>query len=722
MAAGRRLDAPVHRIAGARGRAGPAAQRREAHLLGGEGARRAARRRKLPPAHRALPSRRRSRKAISAPPSSRFMPIQSQPTASGCSRPRSIRGRARRGRAPRCARPSRSQRAAAPQLRLAVVVAGLRGSRALARVAGVALQQQRLGGVEAQRRGRSRCAAARARRVAVAPARRRSRASRQSRSAHVGVARSHGLGDAEAGARDALVVAQRRCAPRSVSAACANSSWRAREAARVAPARAPVRERKKVTWKPSRRGAASRRVEPAGDVPPLGAVPGCAPWSRGNAERARRAHARRRRACAPASGAGAASSDAAGRDARSPVLLHRQHRVARRPRGAPPAPRWRVPASDHRRGQRRQPAARAAQLHRPVEALRVDHVHQHHADGQAERQAEQRAGGRSTPRLRRRRSRAPGARVRPRCASRPNSLRRASTCAEKLAAMPNRPMRDRHRLQPVGDREAAVEDAQRQRADLAPPARTRAAPGPRGQRAQPALHARRRRRRGASHSARSLTRVSPVRRAIVARRRSRPRRTGARSRARRRHEDTALRAVAGSGSVESARRARAVERRHRLADVDAGARPARAGSSVADQRQRVRRVAQRPRDQRHARPRRVERQRPRAQRARRAPRRAAARAAATKAAAARRCRRRRAACGACARTGRPAARCRASATTASRKLATITVSATARLRLATTPATATRARRRAGGARARSASSAAAARRARRAAGRSSSA
>ncbi|MCY1217470.1 hypothetical protein D9M72_293850 [compost metagenome] len=31
-------------------------------------------------------------------------------------------------------------------------------------------------------------------------------------------------------------------------------------------------------------------------------------------------------------------------------------------------------------------------------------------------------------------------RVKPRCASRPNSLRRASTCALKLAAMPNRPM------------------------------------------------------------------------------------------------------------------------------------------------------------------------------------------------------------------------------------------------------------------------------------------
>ena len=52
-------------------------------------------------------------------------------------------------------------------------------------------------------------------------------------------------------------------------------------------------------------------------------------------------------------------------------------------------------------------------------------------------------------------------------ASRPNSLRRASTCAEKLAPMPNSPMRDRDRLQPVGHREAAVEDAQRRGADRA---------------------------------------------------------------------------------------------------------------------------------------------------------------------------------------------------------------------------------------------------------------
>jgi hypothetical protein len=47
------------------------ASRLEANLVG-------------PPAHNAVPSRRRIRKAINALPSSRFMPIQSQPTASGC--------------------------------------------------------------------------------------------------------------------------------------------------------------------------------------------------------------------------------------------------------------------------------------------------------------------------------------------------------------------------------------------------------------------------------------------------------------------------------------------------------------------------------------------------------------------------------------------------------------------------------------------------------------
>ena len=39
----------------------------------------------LPPAHNADPSARRKRNAVSAPPSSRFMPIQSQPTACGSS-------------------------------------------------------------------------------------------------------------------------------------------------------------------------------------------------------------------------------------------------------------------------------------------------------------------------------------------------------------------------------------------------------------------------------------------------------------------------------------------------------------------------------------------------------------------------------------------------------------------------------------------------------------
>ena len=39
-----------------------------------------------PPAQTLLPSFRRSWKAVTQWPSNRFMPIQSQPTASGCSR------------------------------------------------------------------------------------------------------------------------------------------------------------------------------------------------------------------------------------------------------------------------------------------------------------------------------------------------------------------------------------------------------------------------------------------------------------------------------------------------------------------------------------------------------------------------------------------------------------------------------------------------------------
>ena len=76
------------------------AARREDDLVRREVAHRAARRRrKLPPAHSALPSARRRRNAVSALPSSRFMPIQSQPTAWRVQAARrSIRGRARRGR------------------------------------------------------------------------------------------------------------------------------------------------------------------------------------------------------------------------------------------------------------------------------------------------------------------------------------------------------------------------------------------------------------------------------------------------------------------------------------------------------------------------------------------------------------------------------------------------------------------------------------------------
>ena len=106
--------------------------------------------RQLPPAHRLLPSARRRRKAVSAAPSSRFMPIQSQPTASGCIscslHSWSSQARPRTGTALAGA----PQRALHRQLRLAQVVAGLGFVRPLAREAGIALQQQRLGGAQLQ--------------------------------------------------------------------------------------------------------------------------------------------------------------------------------------------------------------------------------------------------------------------------------------------------------------------------------------------------------------------------------------------------------------------------------------------------------------------------------------------------------------------------------------------------------------------------------------------
>ena len=118
----------------------------------------------------------------------------------------------------------------------------------------------------------------------------------------------------------------------------------------------------------------------------------------------------------------------------SPPARPRGRRGARREPGRERA------GGDHRGAQGRQPQPGQQQLHGPVEALRVDHLHQHDADGDAEGQAERRRRRPSRPRLRRRRRRRSGRASGRGATSRPNSLRRASTCAEKLAAMPNRPI------------------------------------------------------------------------------------------------------------------------------------------------------------------------------------------------------------------------------------------------------------------------------------------
>jgi hypothetical protein len=141
----------LHGVARAAARADPVPHRSESHaafvkhLHRTPGARRS--RPPTAPIHRPGAAN-----TVSAAPSCRFMPIQSQPTASGCIRACSIRGPARRGlaggNAPALA--AQHQLALHGQLGLAVVVAGLHWLGALARQAFAALQQHRLGGVAVQ--------------------------------------------------------------------------------------------------------------------------------------------------------------------------------------------------------------------------------------------------------------------------------------------------------------------------------------------------------------------------------------------------------------------------------------------------------------------------------------------------------------------------------------------------------------------------------------------
>ena len=275
-----------------------------------------------------------------------------------------------------------------------------------------------------------------------------------------------------------------RSAPRGRTAAGAARSGSVDRRAR------PVRERKKVTWKPN--GAPAGASQRAGDVPPLGAGAGCAPWSRGKTQRARRGAPRRRRtarARRPGSGQ-RPSSDGSRRRRRvtSPPSPPARRRATRRGARASaavthagrPAPRRTAP-------QARPTAAASSIVQWKLCGLTTCTSTTLTASPSARPSSAPAAvQAAPSPATTPRPARASG----PGATSRPNSLRRASTCAEKLAATPTRPMRDGHRLQVVGDGEAAVEDGQRQRARSRRRWRTPAARAA-GQRAQCRLHAQR---------------------------------------------------------------------------------------------------------------------------------------------------------------------------------------------------------------------------------------
>ena len=186
-----------------------------------------------------------------------------------------------------------AQRAAHRQLRLAQIVAGLCRIGALARVAGLALQQHRLGGGELQvereiSRGRVEL------RLVGMPADAAAAHQPPAAQAHIGVGRRC-LGDAEAGAGDARVVAQ-ALLPQVGHRGMSEQHLARGEAAGViggyVGARAKERELESI------RVTRSRRVEPTGHVPPLGAELGMAAEVARQRDRHTRPHDRLRRCLA----------------------------------------------------------------------------------------------------------------------------------------------------------------------------------------------------------------------------------------------------------------------------------------------------------------------------------------------------------------------------------------------------------------------------------------
>jgi hypothetical protein len=214
------------------------------------------------------------RKAISAPPSLRLIPSQSQPTArspSSVGRPFVVEPGAA---VDRLSPALTQQRPGDLQLRPADVVARQIRPVSLARVALVTLQQQGCDGVSVSSQencGLCIAAAERPRRQPQLP--------EHPPGADRDIQVEAGEAGAEVGAGGTFGV--RRRSPGMVSAACAKTIWRAAIGERSASA-IPGRLRKKVSWKPtSASGESSAPVTYHHSV----RNSGCAPWSRGNASR-----------------------------------------------------------------------------------------------------------------------------------------------------------------------------------------------------------------------------------------------------------------------------------------------------------------------------------------------------------------------------------------------------------------------------------------------------
>ena len=202
VTAGRRVDLPLHRVAGLRGRAEPVALRLHAHLLG--------RKVSAGRAGRAVRPARPQGAAVGAAQhegcqGAAVVEIDADPVPAACLRVQQLFAPFMIEPGPALHRPALALQfnaAARVQLGLAVVVAGLAELRALARKAAIALQQHRLGGVKAQGQAQ---AAGRQAGVVGAGLHRSFAPKMPAAQPQVGVVRG-GLGQPKAFAGDGLVV------------------------------------------------------------------------------------------------------------------------------------------------------------------------------------------------------------------------------------------------------------------------------------------------------------------------------------------------------------------------------------------------------------------------------------------------------------------------------------------------------------------------------------